>query len=414
MDNLAEVLSHYGIKGKVEKINQGPLIKQIEFLPATGTKISAVTASLPDIARELGVKSLRVEPVANSNNLGFEIPADSMQTIDFEKILNSPDLKNAKGDLPICLGVDIKGTPVFADLAAMPHLLIAGTTGSGKSVGLNTFILSLIKRKTPDELKFVLIDPKRIEFSTYNNQQYMLMPVVTDTALASESLNYLVQEMERRYSLFEQNLCKNIGDYKAKVGPMPYIVCVIDEFADLIASDKKVEKSIQLLAQKARACGIHIMLATQRPSVDVVTGVLKANFPTRLSYKVASQTDSRTILDMAGAEDLIGRGDSLFLASNGTLKRVHGAYMPDDAIEKMLKPYRCTIKPLDLSATPAQAAPAKTTAAAAPKAKEGQSWFMTLFKDWGNLRQKDKKTIISAITWAFGLLIASGAGKKRR
>jgi len=350
--------------------------------------------------------------VEDSNNLGFEIPADSMQTIDFEQILNSSDFANAKGDLPICLGVDIKGTPVFADLAAMPHLLIAGTTGSGKSVGLNTFILSLIKKKTPEELKFVLIDPKRIEFSTYNNQQYMLMPVVTDNSLAVGSLNYLVQEMERRYSLFEQNLCKNIGEYKAKAGPLPYIVCVIDEFADLIAADKKVEKSIQLLAQKARACGIHIMLATQRPSVDVVTGVLKANFPTRLSYKVASQTDSRTILDTSGAEDLIGRGDSLFLASNGTLKRIHGAYMPDDAIDKMLKPYRCTIKPLELS--PPTTTETKATQPSAAKAKQDQPLLMRAFKGWGNLRQKDKKTIISAVTGAVGLAMTLISKNKSR
>lgn len=398
MENLEQILEHYGVKGKVVKVNQGPLIKQIEFLPEPGTKIKNITASINDIARELGVNSLRVEPVEDSNNLGFEIPSDEMKTIDFNQILNSDAFQNAKGDLPICLGVDIKGTPVIADLAKMPHLLVAGTTGSGKSVGLNTFILSLIKLKKPADLQFVLIDPKRIEFSAYNNQRYMLFSVVTDNKIAAEALAYLVDEMEKRYGLFEQNLCKNIQEYNEKAGHLPYIVCVIDEFSDLVTTNKDVDKYIQLLAQKARACGIHIILATQRPSVDVVTGVLKANFPTRLSYKVASVADSRTILDTSGAEDLIGRGDALFLSSTGDLKRIHGAYMPDEDISNMLEPFRAPTKPFEpIVKEEENVSPVNE--------KPKKSLFRKGLEVWSNLRQKDKKTIISGVTWGLGMLL---------
>lgn len=396
MQNLEKILEHYGVKGKIVKENEGPLIKQIEFLPSAGTKVKNIINSLDDIARELGVNSLRVEPIENSNNLGFEIPRDDIQTVDFNQILNSGAFDEAKGDLPLCLGVDITGTPFFADLAKMPHLLIAGTTGSGKSVGLNTFILSLIKEKTPDEVKFVLIDPKRIEFSIYNNQKYMLFPVVTDNSVAADALKYLVDEMEKRYSLFEQTMSKNIKEYNAKEEKIPYIVCVIDEFSDLIVSNKDVEKYIQLLAQKARACGIHIMLATQRPSVDVVTGVLKANFPTRLSYKVASSADSRTILDTSGAEKLIGRGDALFLQANGELKRIHGAYMPDDDIAKMLEPFRAKVVPFSINTAD------KENNVPSVKQPEKKSIMRRGLEWWSSLRQREKKTIISGITVGAG------------
>ncbi len=305
------------------------------------------------------------------------------------------DFAGAGGELPLCLGVDIAGKPVFADLAKMPHLLMAGTTGSGKSVGLNSFILSLIARKNSDELKFVLIDPKRVEFSVYNDQSYMLAPVVTDNAQASAMLAYLVEEMERRYGLFENELVRNISEYRQKGGKLPYIVCVIDEFADLIAADKKVEISVQRLAQKARAAGIHLVLATQRPSVDVVTGVLKANFPTRLSYKVASQADSRTILDMPGAEDLLGRGDALFLPQNGEIKRIHGAYVSDVQIGEMLRPYRRKIKPLPLrqEETPATEKQVKS------KAKEKPGFFRRCLNWWSSLRVRERKTIIRGLTY---------------
>ena len=241
MTKLEEALSHYGIGGREIEVKQGPLIKQIVFEPQAGTKIKNIVTHLQDIARELKLKSLRVETVPDSNYLGFEIPADTFATVDFNSVLNSPEFKEAKGELPICLGVDISGRPQFADLAKMPHLLVAGTTGSGKSVGLNTFVLSLIARKKPEELKLVMIDPKRIEFSVYNNQKYMLYPVVSDNVQAAEVLTALVNEMERRYTLFESTLSQNITAYNRRQNEkIPYIVCVIDEFADLMAADKKI------------------------------------------------------------------------------------------------------------------------------------------------------------------------------
>ena len=349
MTELEEVLSHYGVWGEEKEINQGPLIKQIVFTPKPGTKLKNIVSHIEDIARELKLKSLRVEAIEDSSDLGFEIPNDEFKTIDFKEIIQSEEFRLVKGALPICLGADIVGKPVFVDLAKMPHLLVAGTTGSGKSVGLNTFVLSLIARKNPNELKLVMIDPKRIEFSTYNNQKYMLYPVITENSMAIEALKNLVDEMEKRYELLQDNMVKNIGEYNKKSDEiMPYIVCIIDEFADLMSSDKEVAGYVQRLAQKARAAGIHLIMATQRPSVDVVTGVMKANFPSRLAYKTASGTDSRTILDAIGAEDLIGRGDSLFLAGDGTLKRIHGAYINDADIDNMLKPYRCKVAPLKI------------------------------------------------------------------
>lgn len=410
LQNLAEILLHYGVKGEITGENTGPMIKQIEFLPAAGTKIKNITSSLPDIAREMGVTSLRVEAIAGTSKLGFEIPAAEMKTVNFSNILNSAEFKNAKGDLPLCLGVDISGQPVFADLAKMPHLLIAGTTGSGKSVGLNSFILSLIARKKPSELKFVLIDPKRIEFSVYNNQRYMLVPVVTDNRQAADTLVYLVDEMEHRYALFEKELVRNIGEYHERCGELPYIVCVIDEFADLMAADKSVEISVQRLAQKARAAGIHLLLATQRPSVDVVTGVLKANFPTRLSYKVASQTDSRTILDMPGAEELLGRGDSLYLPQSGELKRIHGAYVSDNEISSILEPYRAKVEPL----SNVQIVEREEKQEETLKNKEKMGIFRRALDWWSSLKVRERKTIINGALYVITLLLGQSKNKIRR
>ena len=407
MTKLEEALSHYGIGGREIEVKQGPLIKQIVFEPQAGTKIKNIVTHLQDIARELKLKSLRVETVPDSNYLGFEIPADTFATVDFNSVLNSPEFKEAKGELPICLGVDISGRPQFADLAKMPHLLVAGTTGSGKSVGLNTFVLSLIARKKPEELKLVMIDPKRIEFSVYNNQKYMLYPVVSDNVQAAEVLTALVNEMERRYTLFESTLSQNITAYNRRQNEkLPYIVCVIDEFADLMAADKKIVPLVQRLAQKARAAGIHLIMATQRPSVDVVTGVLKANFPTRLAYKVASSADSRTILDMPGAEDLIGRGDALFLAADGSLQRIHGAYVSDAEIAAILKPYRTKTVPL-----PA-VKPEKAVQSAEPVKSN------CVFEFWCSLKSGERKTIISWFLSMIKLIVrhlisVSAKSKKR-
>lgn len=403
MQNIEEILKHYGIKGKTTAVNNGPLITQIEFKPEPGTKIKNITAALDDIARELGTPSLRIEAVEENGTIGFELPSENIKTVDFHTLLASSEFKNARGVLPLILGVDIKGKPVIADLAKMPHLLVAGTTGSGKSVGLNTFILSLIARKKTADLKFILIDPKRIEFSVYNNQKYMLAPVVTEMAQASAALAYLVDEMEKRYALFEENLVKNISEYNERAGHLPYIVCVIDEFADLVSSDKNADNYVRRLAQKARAAGIHIILATQRPSVDVVTGVLKANFPTRLAYKTAGATDSRTIIDAPGAEKLIGRGDALFLDANGELKRIHGAYMPDNEISALLEPYRGTVKPLPVQQLGIRVA--KQTSAG--KTAQTPGFWRRLWNFWTSLRQKDKKVIINGFMFLFGYLSSS-------
>ncbi len=339
---IINVLASFDIKGKFVRAEEGPMLIMAYVEPAPGTLFSSIKRIEGDVGRSLGISGVRVVEVPNSTNVCFEIPSNDMKSVPFAPILYSAEFLKAAYALPICLGVDMRGNPVMKDLSKMPHLLVAGTTGSGKSVGLNSFIVSLISKKTPQELKLVLIDPKRIEFSIYNNQQYMLRPVITDMNIASICLSQLVDEMNSRYTQFEAQAVRNIGEYNAKAGAkMPYIVCVIDEFADLVMFDKTVEQQVQILAQKSRAAGIHLIIATQRPSVDVITGSLKANLPTRLSYKVASATDSMTILNTSGAESLFGRGDSLFLEENGTLTRILGAFITNDDIENALTPYRC-------------------------------------------------------------------------
>lgn len=404
MERLTEILKHYGVHGEISNISEGPLVKLIEFKPEPGTKLKTVTSALDDIARELGIPSLRVEAIEKNGTIGFEVPAAQRKNIDFKSLLSSQDFIEFKGDLPIIFGTDITGKPVIADLASMPHLLVAGTTGSGKSVGLNTFILSLIAKKKPADLKFILIDPKRIEFSIYNRQKYMLAPVVTEMTDADNSLAYLVSEMERRYGLFEEAMVKNISEYNSDVGHLPYIVCVIDEFADLMAANKKTAAAVQRLAQKSRAAGIHIILATQRPSVDVVTGVIKANFPCRLAYKTASAADSRTIIDGAGAEKLLGRGDALYLAADGLLKRVHGAYLPGREIAMMLEPYRGEVQPLPVISS-------KTAPSSKTKGNSSVGFFKSMWNFWASLRQKDKKLILNGLAFLFGLV--TGNKKKK-
>ncbi|MBP5352483.1 MAG: hypothetical protein J6Y91_01795 [Alphaproteobacteria bacterium] len=343
-EKLPKTLAHFNIFGEVGEVFDGPLITEIYFKLSAGSKFSNVEKMIKDIARELSVSGIRVSEVPNSPYISFEIPQPQAQTVPFAPLVYHAEFIKSTVALPICVGVNMRGNPVMKDLSKMPHLLVAGTTGSGKSVGLNSFILSLINKKKPEELQFVLIDPKRIEFGMYNNQQYMYRPVITDMNEASVCLEQLCNEMDFRYSLFEKNMVRNIGEYTEKGNPMPYIVCVIDEFSDLIMFDKNVEKQVLRLAQKARAAGIHLVIATQRPSVDVITGVIKANLPTRLSYKVASPTDSMTILNTTGAESLLGRGDSLLLEENGTLTRILGAYVSNDDIMTALEPYRCAAK----------------------------------------------------------------------
>lgn len=391
MSDLANILAHYDIHGEVIGRIAGPLVTQIKFRPTAGTKLKSITAITEDIRREMGVSALRISNVCDDNCIGFEIPNEKIETIDLRQIFSSEDFHQATGALPLSLGVRIDGKPVFADLAKMPHLLVAGATGSGKSVGLNAFILSLIARYQPTDLQFVLIDPKRIEFSVYHDMSYLYMPVITDNQQASTALAHLVDEMNQRYDLLSRSKAKNIEEYHQDGHKLPYIIVIIDEFSDLVLTDKSVEKSIQILAQKARAAGIHLILATQRPSVDVVTGSIKANFPTRMAFKTASGIDSKTILDTTGAEDLAGRGDALFLAANGTLTRVHGAYISTPEIENMLKPYAGKTKFIEIPSSKKSVAPAKNKTT-----KEPFFLWVWLVALWKFLGKREQKKLIKA------------------
>lgn len=396
---LPHTLAHFGIKGEVGDVFEGPLIYDVQFKLAEGSKFSYVESMIKDIARELEVSGIRVSQIPNSVYISFEIPLSQAKTVPFAPITYSAKFMREACALPICVGVDMHGEPVMKDLSKMPHLLVAGTTGSGKSVGLNSFILSLITKKKAEELQFVLIDPKRIEFSMYNNQKYMYRPVITDMNVASACLSQLVGEMNERYVIFEKEMVRNIGEYHKKGGKMPYIVCVIDEFADLIMFDKAVEKQVQILAQKSRAAGIHLIIATQRPSVDVITGVIKANLPTRLSYKVSSSADSMTILNTSGAEDLVGRGDSLLLEENGTLTRVLGVYVSDDDIMNTLEPYRCVIKEkkYDDFIKDKMEKHRITISEKIQKAEQKKGFWYKMWDFWNRLGKRNQNRIINTI-----------------
>lgn len=420
---LPDVLAHFGIYGTVGEIYEGPLVSQIEFKLNEGTKFATVEKLIKDIARELGISGVRVTQIPNSVYISFEIPQPKAQTIPFMPILSTEAFTASTYALPICIGVDMRGNPLMKDLAKMPHLLVAGTTGSGKSVGLNSFILSLIGKKSPDELKLVLVDPKRIEFSMYNKQKYMARPVITDMSEASACLAQLVEKMNERYTEFEKEMVRNIGEYHEKGKKMPYIVCVIDEFADLIMSDKTVEKQVQMLAQKSRAAGIHLIIATQRPSVDVITGTIKANLPTRLSYKVSSPADSMTILNTVGAEDLLGRGDSLLLEENGTLTRVLGAYMPNDEIMQMLEPHRCNmdnpqdwyLKPTVAGGEVVLAGSASTPTTTNTEEQKKVGLWTRICGWWNRIGKRQQNKIINwVLTVIFAAFQAKNAAQKAR
>lgn len=334
MSEIVNILANYKIKAELIEIKQGAILQQIFVKLAPGMKYKTLLNRFEDIKRELRVDSLSIR--TESGLVVFEIPQNEKKVIDLMLLIQ----EKRREILPICLGVDTSGAPFWTDLAKAPHLLVAGTTGSGKSVGLNCFLMSLIKNKTPEELKLLIIDPKRVEFTLYKDSDYLLQNPATDEESANNTLDFLLDEMESRYKLLEENRVKNINDLLKKGVKIPFLVCVIDEFADLIlSSGRAMEKKIQSLAQKARACGIHLILATQRPSVDVVTGVIKANFPTRISYKVATGFDSKTVLDSVGAENLMGRGDSLFLEAGKELKRVHCAFIQDSEISDILQPF---------------------------------------------------------------------------
>lgn len=345
---LEKVLSEYGFHGTMVDVKTGPVVTFYEFEPSPGTKSSRIINLSEDFARSMSALSCRVSVVPGKNLIGFELPNAKREVVLLNELLETDQFKNHTGKLPVVLGKNITGEPVIADIAKMPHLLVAGTTGSGKSVGINTMIVSLLNRMTPKQLRFIMIDPKMLEFAIYRDIPHLLVPVVTESQRAVKALEWAVDEMVSRYEKMSQNGVRNISGFNEKMSAdkqLPYIVIVIDEVADLMmVAGKEVEMVVQRLAQMARAAGIHVIMATQRPSVDVITGTIKANFPTRISFKVTSKIDSRTILGEQGAEQLLGAGDML-VSGGSRLERVHGAFITDQDIETLLTGIKAGGKP---------------------------------------------------------------------
>ena len=334
---LEKILMDFGVEGKIKKINYGPVVTLNEFEPAAGVKVSKIINLSEDIARNTSSESARISIIPGSNTIGIELPNITRENVYLGEVAKEIKFKNKDIKLPIALGKSISGKPIIGDLSSMPHLLIAGTTGSGKSVCINTIILSLLYRHTPDKCKFILIDPKMLELSTYEGIPNLLCPVITEAKKAASVLGWVVKEMENRYKLMTKVGVRNIDGYNSKhKTSMPYIVVIVDEMSDLmLVSGKDIENYIQKLSQMARAAGIHIIMATQRPSVDVITGTIKANFPTRISFQVSSKIDSRTILGEQGAEQLLGKGDMLFMSSANRITRIHAPFVTEDEIEKV-------------------------------------------------------------------------------
>ncbi len=368
---LESVLQDFGVNGNIVEIRPGPVVTLYELEPAAGTKSSRVVGLADDIARSMSAISTRIAVIPGRNAIGIEMPNAYRETVYFREMLEQEEFSASDAKLPLALGKNIGGEPIIVDLARMPHLLVAGTTGSGKSVAINTMIMSLLYRLTPEECKFIMIDPKMLELSVYDGIPHLLSPVVTEPGKAVVALKWTVKEMENRYRLMNNHAVRNIEGYNKKLrdakargnqltrkvqtgfnpdtgepiieevpldmNELPFIVVVVDEMADLmIVAGKDIESSIQRLAQMARAAGIHIIMATQRPSVDVITGVIKANFPTRISFQVTSRIDSRTILGEQGAEQLLGQGDMLYMAGGGRITRVHGPFVSDKEVEQVV------------------------------------------------------------------------------
>ncbi|MBL4858069.1 MAG: DNA translocase FtsK 4TM domain-containing protein [Erythrobacter sp.] len=377
---LENVLDDFNVKGEITAVRAGPVVTMYELEPAPGIKASRVVGLAEDIARNMSAISARVSPIPGKTVIGIELPNADRQMVSYKELATSSAFVDHKGSLPMILGKDIAGEPIIADLAAMPHLLVAGTTGSGKSVGLNAILLSLLYRFTPDECRLILIDPKVLELKTYDDIPHLLSPVVTEPAKSVRALKWAVEEMEKRYRMMSSVNSRNIAGFNEKVKkaiekgsplgrrvqtgfdpetgeelyeeeqldyePLPLIVLIVDELADLMVTvGKEIEVLIQRLSQKSRAAGIHLIMATQRPSVDVITGVIKANLPTRISFKVTSRIDSRTILGEQGAEQLLGKGDMLYKPNTGAVVRVHGPFVADDEVERVADHWREQGKP---------------------------------------------------------------------
>ncbi|MGE3634266.1 MAG: DNA translocase FtsK, partial [Sandaracinaceae bacterium] len=394
---LTEKLEAYRVKGRVDEIHPGPVVTMYEFEPESGTKISKIAGLADDLAMALAAHKVRiVAPIPGKARVGFELPNDDRQTVYLRELLEDARWHNLKAALPVAFGKDIAGQPVYGDLSKMPHLLVAGATGSGKSVGLNVMLASLLSRRTPEEVRMLMIDPKVVELAVFDGIPHMLLPVVTDMKKAALALRWAVDEMERRYQLFADAGARNITTYNQRVDKvlsgemapeklfasrehkvsaidmhgqevlldpangeepdaylrtpekLPYVVVVVDEFADLMmVAAKDVEEAIARLAQKARAAGIHVILATQRPSVDVITGMIKANFPARIAFKVSQREDSKTILGRMGAEHLLGMGDMLMIPPGSSeLRRVHSAYVGEDEVKRLCDSLREQGKPV--------------------------------------------------------------------
>ena len=344
---LEKILLDFGVNGGIKKVSHGPVVTLNEFEPAAGVKVSKIINLSDDIARNTSSESARIATIPGRSTIGIELPNATRENVYLSEILSHFDFTKKDIRLPIALGKNISGIPIVGDLASMPHLLIAGTTGSGKSVCINTIILSLLYRHTPDRCKFILIDPKMLELSTYEGIPHLLCPVITEAKKAASVLGWVVKEMENRYKLMTKEGVRNIDGYNAKhTLAMPYIVVVVDEMSDLmLVAGKEIENYIQKLSQMARAAGIHIIMATQRPSVDVITGTIKANFPTRISFQVTSKIDSRTILGEQGAEQLLGKGDMLYMSSANRIVRIHAPFVSDDEIEKVNNYLRSQAEP---------------------------------------------------------------------
>ncbi len=372
---LENVLDDFNVKGEIVAVRAGPVVTMYELEPAPGIKASRVVGLAEDIARNMSAISARVSPIPGKTVIGIELPNADRQTVAFKELAESEDFAEAKGNLPMILGKDIAGEPIIADLAAMPHLLVAGTTGSGKSVGLNCILLSLLYRFTPTECRLILIDPKVLELKSYDDIPHLLSPVVTEPHKSVRALKWAVGEMEKRYRMMSSVNSRNIHSFNEKVKAsiakgaplgrrvqtgfdpetgeeiyeeeqldyevLPQIVLIVDELADLMVTvGKEIEVLIQRLSQKSRAAGIHLIMATQRPSVDVITGVIKANLPTRISFKVTSRIDSRTILGEQGSEQLLGKGDMLYKPNTGAMVRVHGPFVSDEEVEAVADHWR--------------------------------------------------------------------------
>ena len=344
---LEKILLDFGVEGKIKRISCGPVVTLNEFEPASGIKVSKIVNLADDIARNTSSVSARVATIPGKSTIGIEIPNDKRENVFLNEIITDEKFNRREIKLPIALGKSISGNAIVADLFSMPHLLIAGTTGSGKSVCINTIILSLLYKYTPEKCNLILIDPKMLELSAYEGIPHLLCPVITEAKKATAALGWTVKEMESRYKLMTSVGVKNIDGYNSKHKKhMPYIVVVVDEMSDLmLIAGKEIENYIQRLSQMARAAGIHIIMATQRPSVDVITGTIKANFPTRISFQVSSKIDSRTILGEQGAEQLLGKGDMLFMSSANRIVRIHAPYVSEAEIEKVNSYLRSQGKP---------------------------------------------------------------------